>query len=112
MYYQIKPFLIVCSAIHRSRTHPTPALVMLYRPRMAHPSTAKLWASASKRSRTRRCATGPRGRDDALGQRREPKAVERRIVRHSGGLFFRGFLLAEQKKATQGAGAELPAISC
>jgi len=28
-----------------------------------------------------------------------------------GGLFFRGFLLAEQKKATQGAGAEPPAIS-
>jgi hypothetical protein len=33
-------------------------------------------------------------------------------LRHPGGLFFRGFLLAEQKKATQGAGAEPPAISC
>jgi hypothetical protein len=32
-------------------------------------------------------------------------------VSDSGGLFFRGFLLAEQKKATQGAGAEPPAIS-
>ena len=30
--------------------------------------------------------------------------------RAPGGLFFRGFLLAEQKKATQGAGAEPPAI--
>jgi hypothetical protein len=28
-----------------------------------------------------------------------------------GDLFFRGFLLAEQKKVTQGAGAEPPAIS-
>jgi hypothetical protein len=31
--------------------------------------------------------------------------------RAPGGLFFRPFLLAEQKKATQGAGAEPPAIS-
>ena len=31
--------------------------------------------------------------------------------RAPGDLFFRGFLLAEQKKATQGAGAEPPAIS-
>jgi len=30
--------------------------------------------------------------------------------RAPGGLFFRGFLLAEQKKWTQGAGAEPPAI--
>jgi len=28
-----------------------------------------------------------------------------------GGLFFRGFPLAEQKKWTQGAGAETPVIS-
>ena len=32
------------------------------KPRMAHPSTARLWASAPKGSRTGRCATGPRGR--------------------------------------------------
>jgi len=31
--------------------------------------------------------------------------------RLGGGLFFRDFLLAEQKKVTQGAGAEQPAIS-
>jgi len=30
--------------------------------------------------------------------------------RAPGGIFFRGFLLAEQKKATQGAGEEQPAI--
>jgi len=35
----------------------------------------------------------------------------RKQSRAPGGLFFRGFLLAEQKKATQGAGAEPPAIS-
>jgi len=39
------------------------------------------------------------------------KGAKRRTVRHSGGFFFRGFLLAEQKKATQGAGAEPPANS-
>jgi len=32
-------------------------------------------------------------------------------VGEAGGLFFGSFLLAGQKKATQGAGAELPAIS-
>jgi hypothetical protein len=42
----------------------------------------------------------------ALGERPEG----RRRVRHPGSLFFGGFLLAEQKKATQGAGAEPPAI--
>jgi len=36
----------------------------------------------------------------------------RKLSRDPGGIFFGGFLLAEQKKATQGAGAELPAISC
>jgi hypothetical protein len=41
--------------------------------------------------------------------RRTPGAKE--FSRAPGGLFFRGFLLAEQKKATQGAGAEPPAIS-
>jgi len=30
-------------------------------------------------------------------------------AKRPGGLFFRGFHLAEQKKATQGAGAEQPA---
>ena len=41
--------------------------------------------------------------------RRTPGTKE--YSRAPGGIFFRGFLLAEQKKATQGAGAEPPAIS-
>ena len=32
------------------------------KPRMAHPSPVRLWASAPQGSRTGRCATGPRGR--------------------------------------------------
>src|SRR3990172_9255815 len=33
-----------------------------FHPRMAHPSSVRLWASAPKGSRTGRCATGPRHR--------------------------------------------------
>ncbi|MGA9032110.1 MAG: hypothetical protein WB402_06295, partial [Sulfuricaulis sp.] len=42
------------------------------------------------------------------------RAGNRAVVcaaKRPGGLFFRPFLLAEQKKWTQGAGAEPPAIS-
>ena len=49
----------------------------------------------------RRLATGPRGRDDALGQCREPKAAERRTVRHEGALSFGFFSLREQRKETR-----------
>jgi len=52
----------------------------------------------------------PTRQDASLGQRRDPKLRRRGSVRRPGGLFFRGFLLAEQKKATQGAGVEPPAI--
>ena len=64
--------------------------------------------SPKGRGRIPRLAPGTgtyRGR--AKGQRRE--AQEKGNIR--GGLFFRRFLLAGQKKSTRGAGDGVPAIS-
>jgi len=77
---------------------------------MANPSTARLWASA-RRGADRDVCAYPAATGCRVGVGAGPKAAERRRVRHPGGLFFRPFLLAEQKKWTQGAGAEPPAIS-
>jgi len=55
------------------RSHPVLTDGIAFHTRMAHPSPTRLWASALKGVRTRRCATGPRDRDGALGQRRVPK---------------------------------------
>lgn len=56
--------------------------------------------------------TDPRGRDDALGQRWEPKAADVRISAPFGGrVFFGSFLCTRAKKGTKGAGAEPPTIS-
>ena len=51
-------------------------------------------------------STPPNG---CAADRRTPGAKE--YSRAPGGLFFRGFLLAEQKKATQGAGRSHPQLA-
>ncbi|MEX2163827.1 MAG: hypothetical protein WD823_06250 [Sulfuricaulis sp.] len=45
-----------------------------------------------------------------LGRAPVPARSAGKMSRHPGGIFFGDFLLAEQKKVTQGAGVEPPAI--
>src|SRR3972149_7147610 len=45
----------------------TNGAMVFFHPRMAHPSSVRLWASAPKGSRTGRCATGPRPRKARWG---------------------------------------------
>jgi hypothetical protein len=105
IYFQFNTQLLVIKAIMRNRV-----IIILSEFRMARPSIASLGPSA------RRGAGGiPRvarqHKDVLSGDRRARGAKRRGMLRHPGGLFFRPFLLAEQKKWTQGAGAEPPAIS-
>jgi len=75
---------------------------------MARPSIASLCPPA-RRGTGGKPARRARHRDVPLRDL-HGKGAKRRIVRHPGVLSFGDFSLREQRKVTQGAGAEPPAI--
>ncbi len=70
-------------------------------PRMAHPSTVRLWACAPKGSRTGRCATGPRDRMSRWTSA-GPQSRGAQDSAPSGRAFFRLPFFARAKKGNPG----------
>ena len=89
-----------CDARRRLRgVKPTSALsvAVFYKPRMAHPSPARLWASA-RRAAGRKPAADSRDRDCRVESARDPKPRRRGSVRHPGRAFFWFLFFARAKK--------------